>query len=33
MKTVFWLASALMLTWAAYSSAPDLRRYLKIHSM
>lgn len=33
MKTVAWIISAIMVTWAAYSVAPDLRRYLKIHSM
>jgi|SwirhisoilCB3_FD_contig_21_10241892_length_277_multi_3_in_0_out_0_1 hypothetical protein len=33
MKTAAWIISALMLTWAAYSVTPDLRRYLKIHAM
>lgn len=33
MKTVAWIMSAIFLGWAAYSVAPDLRRYLKIQSM
>jgi hypothetical protein len=33
MKTAAWIMSAIFLGWAAYSVAPDLRRYLKISTM
>jgi len=33
MKAAAWILSAIFLGWAAYSVAPDLRRYLKISTM
>lgn len=33
MKTAAWIFSSLMVVWAVYSVAPDLRRYIKIRSM
>ncbi len=33
MKTAAWIISAIFLGWAAYTVAPDMRRYLKISSM
>jgi len=33
MKAAAWIFSSIMVVWAAYSMAPDLRRYIKIKSM
>lgn len=33
MKAAAWIMSAILLSWAAYSVAPDLRRYFKISTM
>ncbi len=33
MKTAAWIVSSLMVAWAVFSVAPDLRRYIKIRSM
>jgi hypothetical protein len=33
MKKAALLVSGLFLAWAAYSLAPDIRRYLRIRSM
>jgi hypothetical protein len=33
MKTAAWIISSIMVAWAVYSIAPDMRRYIKIRSM
>lgn len=33
MKTTAWIVSSIMVAWAVFSIAPDLRRYIKIRSM
>lgn len=33
MKKAFWVISGLVIGWTAYSMAPDMWRYFKIHSM